>query len=746
MFDLFRMEVESQTSTLGAELLNLEEDPCNAKTLEELMRAAHSLKGAARMVSVEPVVRISHVLEDVFVAAQQNELLLGSNDVDSLLSAVDYIIVVSAIPEKEIGGWEKANNKAILEVIDSLANVLSLECQVDPVGLFKPKTNREEKNVGDESPISESAVSDHSVQIGDDRSLRISAEKMSRILGMASELLVETKGASRFKDSLYHIKRRQEELVGLLEGWRELMIKNDILDTNMQKDAMKRVGECRISISNYINLFDEYIRRSSNLTANIYNEISGSRMRPFEDGTVGLRRMVRDLARSLNKKVTLNVSGLYCPVDRDILDKLKAPINHLLRNAVDHGIENSEIRQSNGKPKTAIINLTASHFSGMLKISVVDDGAGVDVQKLMKKLIDKNLVSSEMVEELDDDELLEFLFLPDFSTRDNVSDVSGRGVGLDVVRDMVKELGGTVTINNRPGQGVDFVLMLPLTLSVISALLVDIGDEPYAFPLSKVDKIIKVSTANVLEMEGRQYISLNDKNIGLVSGAQILGFDAAIIDKHQITVVIISDRFDQYGVVVDRYIDHKHLSVHTLDSRFGKVPNVSSAALMENGDPLFILDVDDMVKGINHIVSGGRLSEAYQLAEDKLKVSRKRILVVDDSLTVREVEKDLLESQGYLVDVAVDGMDGWNAVRRSSYDLIVTDIDMPRMDGIELVNAIKQDLHLKVIPIMIVSYKDRVEDRRRGLDAGADYYLAKGSFQDDTLIEAVEDLIGEAII
>lgn len=582
------------------------------------------------------------------------------------------------------------------------------------------------------------------VEAGEDRPLRISAEKMSRILGMSSELLVETKGASRFKKSLHHIKRGQEELLSLLEGWRDLMIQHQLFDNELEKDVLSRLDECRISVSNHINSFDEYDRKNSNLANKLYNEIAGSRMRPFEEGVAGLKRMVRDLSRSLEKNVTLNVYGQHCAVDRDVLDKIKAPINHLLRNAVDHGIEDPHLRESYGKPKVATVNLTASHSSGMLKVSVADDGSGINIQKLMKKLIDKNLVNEDMAPDLTDDELLEFLFLPNFSTRDDVSEISGRGVGLDVVRDMVKDLGGSVTINNRPGEGVEFVLMLPLTLSVISALLVDIGKEPYAFPLNRVDRIIKVSTEDVLEMEGRQYISLDDKNIGLISGAQVLGFDASIIDEGQITVVIISDHLDQYGVVVDRYIDQKQLSVHTLDDRLGKVPNVSSAALMENGDPLFILDVDDMVRGISHIISGGRIGEVYQLAEDKLKVLRKHILVVDDSLTVREVEKDLLESKGYLVDLAVDGMDGWNAVRRSNYDLVVTDVDMPRMDGIELVNAIKQDLHLKSTPVMIVSYKDRVEDRRRGLDAGADYYLAKGSFHDDTLIEAVEDLIGEA--
>lgn len=740
MFDLFRLEVEGQVAALSEALLSLEEGVALEKKLEVLMRAAHSLKGAARMVSVEPIVEISHVMEDLFVAAQKSELSLERNAIDVLLSAVDKIVQISNIPEKEIKVWAEENHTIISAVIESLTKVLSGDVKAE-----HSSAGSVEVDVSLSSSDSKGLEVDASgAQMGDERALKVSADRMSRMLGLSSELLVEARGLSRFKDSLYYIKRRQDGLVSLLEDWRELMLENNVIDDVIHKNAFAQLDECRRSIADHINLVDDYDRKSNNLTNKLYNEVAGSRMRPFEDSVGGLKRMVRDISRSLNKDVSLKIDGLHCAVDRDVLDKVKSPINHLLRNAIDHGIESSEQRKLSGKTENATINLSASHSSGMLKISVKDDGGGIEINSLKKKLLSKKLVSTEMMNDLVDEELLEFLFLPDFSTRDEVTDISGRGVGLDVVRDMVKELGGVVTINNAPGKGVEFVMMLPLTLSVISALLVDIAGEPYAFPLSKVDRIIKVSPEDVLEMEGRQYICLNDENVGLISGVQVLGAESPTVVDKQLTVVIISDRLDQYGLVVDRYLDQRQLSVHALDPRLGKVTNVSSAALLENGDPLFILDVDDIVRSINHIVSDGRLGDVYRLAEEKLKTSKKRILVVDDSLTVREVEKGLLESKGYLVDVAVDGMDGWNAVRQSAYDLVVTDVDMPRMDGIELVGAIKQDLHLKNIPVMIVSYKDRQEDRRRGLDAGADYYLTKGSFHDDTLVDAVEDLIGEA--
>jgi len=736
MFDLFRMEIEGQTTLLSKNLLALEKNTTSITILESVMRASHSIKGAARMVSVEPVVKISHVMEECFVSAQKNKLNLQSNDIDVLLKAVDTIIAISLVNEESIEKWVADNGSLVDDLVASLEKIL-----------IGGNTKAEEGNTVSPQIL----IADNTATVADDpatetdRFLRISAERMSRILGMASELLVESREVKSFSDLLFQIKRRQDELFTVLETWQELSVQNNTSNNDeIQKTALLRLNECRRDVSDQLLLLDEYDRKNGYLCKKLYGEVAGSRMRPFEDGVVGFQRMVRDLARSLNKDVVLDIDGLQCAVDRDVLEKIKAPLNHLLRNSIDHGIESIEERAASGKEKVATIKLSATHAGGMLRISVTDDGAGINLVMLGEKLVNKKLVTRKILPDLSDDELLEFLFLPDFSTRDEVTEVSGRGVGLDVVRDMVKELGGSVVVNNSPGRGVKFILKLPLTLSVMSALLVEISGEPYAFPLAKVDRILKINIKDITEMEGRQFIALEGKNIGLISAAEVLGFEQIDSINDTLTVLLLSDRMDIYGVVVDRYIDQKQLSVSALDERLGKVPNVSSVALMENGEPLFILDVDDLVRSINYMVNDGGLADVYRAAEDHLKASRKRILVVDDSLTVREVEKELLLSKGYFVDLAVDGMDGWNAVRRISYDLVITDVDMPRMDGIDLVKSIKQDLHLKILPVMIVSYKDRSEDRRRGLDAGADYYLTKGSFHDDTLIDAVEDLIGVA--
>ncbi|MCW8936310.1 MAG: response regulator, partial [Gammaproteobacteria bacterium] len=472
-------------------------------------------------------------------------------------------------------------------------------------------------------------------------------------------------------------------------------------------------------------------------------EIISSRMRPFSDSTQGYKRMVRDISNTLNKKVNLIIKGEDTPVDRDILEKLDAPLNHMIRNAIDHGIEMPEQRLQKGKPETGTITVTASHQSGRLIIEVKDDGRGVDIEDLRDKVLKKNLVNNNMAENLSKSELLDFLFLPSFSTRNEVTELSGRGVGLDVVHSALQEVRGKLHADTELDQGMQINMELPLTLSVIRSLMVSINNELYAFPLAKIQSLVTVPKKDISIFEDKQYISINGKHIGLIHCAQILGINNTPSEKDDIPVIIIGDWNTSYGLVVDELIGERGLAVRALNKKLGKIKDISSAAITDSGEPVLIFDIDDLQQSIHDIISG---KDLYKINANNMHetVSHKHVLVVDDSLTVREIEKKLLESRGYLVDIAIDGVDGWNTVRNGNYDLVISDIDMPRMNGIEFITMIKNDVSLRNIPVMMVSYKDRPEDKQKGLEAGADYYLTKGSFHDDTLLDAVVDLIGEA--
>ena len=352
-----------------------------------------------------------------------------------------------------------------------------------------------------------------------------------------------------------------------------------------------------------------------------------------------------------------------------------------------------------------------------------------------------------MARRLVEAELLDFLFLPGFSTKEQVTSVSGRGVGLDVVQNMVHSVRGSVRVASRAGKGTRFTLQLPITVSVIRALLVEIAGEPYAFPLSRIDRILMVDRKEIRDLEGKPHVLLDDQLVGLVDATRVL--ELADEDAHRegetLPVVVASDRSHRFGVVVDRFLGERRPPRLAAGSPAGQGAEYQQLL----GPRGRLAGPDRRRRGPDPIGRQPALRPTARQARRRgvVHIPRpraKRILVVDDSITVRELERQLLESRGYVVDIAVNGLDGWNAVRSSHYDLVVSDIDMPRMDGIQLVRHIKDDARLKATPVVVVSYKDREEDRIKGLDAGANSYLTKSSFHDQTFLGTVADLIGEA--
>jgi len=726
---LFRQEADSQTQVLTSGLLALERDPAAADRLDACMRAAHSLKGAARIIELGDGVRVAHAMEDCFVAAQQGRIRLMQSHIDLLLQGVDLLMQLAETaadsstpaprPRQDVEEWLAAMGKL----------------PGTPDTTFSPDV--------DERPLASPAS--NSAHEAPDRVLRVTAESLNRLLGLASESLVESRWVKPFGQSLLRLKRLHQEANKTFDNLRDTL-SGLSLDEQTQVElaaTQRKLLECSQVLSQRLAELELFDQRSINLSHRLYDEALACRMRPFNDGVQASPRMVRDVARSLGKEARLEISGEATQVDRDILTRLDAPLGHLLRNAVDHGLETPDERRAAGKPAEGLVRLEARHNAGALLVTVSDDGRGVDLESLRRAVVDRKLTTPEAAAALSDAEVLEFLFLPGFSMKGSLTEISGRGVGLDVVRDMVKQVHGTVHIFSQPGRGTTFRLQLPVTLSVLRTLLVDIGGEPFAFPLTSIVRALRLSKEQVTSIEHRQHFDLDGQHVGLVAARQVLEVGNPSPAGDHLPVVVIGDPGHTYGLSVDRFLGERELVVQPLDAQFGKVRNISSGALMEDGSPVLIVDTDDLIRSIDTMVSGGRLAAVQHGVSATGGKRRKRVLVVDDSLTVRELERKLLGNRGYDVEVAVDGMDGWNAVRSGHFDLVVTDIDMPRMDGIELVTSINKDPNLS-LPVMIVSYKDREEDRRRGLEAGAAYYLTKSSFHDETLVQVVVDLIGEA--
>ena len=757
LLDLFRSEAESHLAAISGGLLALEgvATPI-AASIEPLMRAAHSLKGAARIVGLEVAVGVSHAMEDCLVAVQEGRCRLLPRHIDALLRAVDLLNTVSRLSEGQFIRWS-IDHEA--EVLDATARVQSImvdqtetqpptpvvvvpEPSIVPVAALEPAPRTPAPSA--ERPAAQSPV----VTEGPDRVVRVSAESLTKLMSLAGESLVQSKQLRPFVDSLLSLKNQHTALLKTIQDLQDrydgTAASSPVSEKLLLAQAKAQTNQAASALIDRMEEFEDFARRNEDLSDRLHHEVLASRMRPLADGVKGFPRLVRDLARQLGKQVKFEVVGEATGVDRDILDKLEAPLNHLIRNGLDHAIELPDERAGAGKPPTGTIRLEARHRAGMLQITLNDDGRGIDPSRLRTKIVERGLATAVMAASMAEAELLEFLFLPGFSTKEAVTEISGRGVGLDVVQDMVRAVGGFVRVSSRIGVGTRFTLQLPITMSVIRALLVRIAGEPYAFPLNRIDRIIMLPSDMILVLEGRQHFMMDGEPVGLVEACQVLNLPRVDGSNGVFPVVVASDRSHRFGVVVEAFLGERDLEVRPLDPRLGKVPNINSASVLEDGWPVLIIDVEDLVRSVDNLLSGRRLRRVDEPTDRVEARGPRRVLVVDDSITVRELERQLLEAAGYEVEVAVDGLDGWNAVRTNEYHLIISDVDMPRMDGITFVGHVKQDPRLRSIPVIIVSYKDREEDRMRGLDAGANAYLTKSSFRDQTFMRTVVDLIGEA--
>ena len=863
LFDLFAQETEAQASLLADGLLALERTPQAAPVLESCMRAAHSLKGAARIVGVAPGVAVAHVMEECFVLAQQRLIMLEAADIDVLLTAVDVLRSIAdagenasapaamqevvarleSIAERGTPGGSKAPpapaspapaSPATSEAFPELLLFPEPEAFTEPAAFpepllfpepaafLKPASPPEPEPRRDiarlpvpalqptqpiqppmapqpvvapqptqttqpptapqpvvapqptqttQPPIAPQPVvapqSTHPTQpiqpplepppsqpsgaqpqpsTSAERTLRVSADNLDRLLALSGQGVVEARTLRPFTESVMTVLHRQREAGLALQS-----LRTRLLDENLPEDVhlaveetSRRIDEVSEQLLERLSVLEAFDRRHLGLSNHLYEAALASRMRPFGDITGGYARMVREVARSLGKQVRLVIVGDMTLVDRDILSLLDAPLGHALRNAVDHGLETPDVRVAQGKPAEGRIVIEARHVAGTLVIDIEDDGRGIDVEAVRAAVIRRDLAKESVAQRLSEAELLEFLMLPGFSMREKVTEVSGRGVGLDVVQTTIRQVHGGMRLQQQQGGWTRLRMQLPLTLSVMRCLLADVGGEPYAFPLAHIQRAMRVAADSIQTIEGRAHFTLDGRSIALVLGSQVFRATAPEPSSDGMSVIIFGEANETYGLVVDRFRDERMLVVQPLDPRLGKLSDIAAASLMEDGSPVLIVDVEDLLRSMARLASASRVDVVPRMRTDAVQVRRKRVLVVDDSLTVRELQRKLLSNGGYDVSVAVDGMEGWNALMAERFDMVVTDVDMPRIDGIELVTMIRRDPEFRGLPVMIVSYKDRPADRQRGLDAGADHYLAKSSFHDAALLDAVRDLIGEA--
>jgi two-component system chemotaxis sensor kinase CheA len=465
------------------------------------------------------------------------------------------------------------------------------------------------------------------------------------------------------------------------------------------------------------------------------------RMLPLSTITDDLARMTRDLARDQQKEIHFSLSGEEVELDRMMLEAARPMLLHMLRNAVDHGIEPPEERQRAGKPAAGRVELSARYEGGFVRLVLRDDGGGIDPEQIRRVAVERRLLAPDEARQLSDEEAIYLILRPGFSTREFITDVSGRGVGMDVVKANVDRVKGNLVIHSIPGKGTEMILLLPLTLAVVTSLLVDCEGEVYAIPLHYVSEILRLAEKDILTEGGREVVRVRGNTLPLFALREILGHPRQKAAPKRIAALVLNFREQQLACLVSKSLGVQELVVKGMGKQLKSVEFFSGATILGDGAPALILSVPDLFNAS----LAGRGSRLRQETEGARAPTRKgRILVVDDSITTRTMEKNILETHGYEVTIAISGLDALNKIAGVDFefDLVVSDVEMPGMSGFELTRKLREMERTRETPVIIVSSRASDADKRQGIEAGAQAYIVKGSFDQGTLLSTVETLIG----
>ncbi|MGQ0603368.1 MAG: hybrid sensor histidine kinase/response regulator [Anaerolineales bacterium] len=487
--------------------------------------------------------------------------------------------------------------------------------------------------------------------------------------------------------------------------------------------------------------FDADVRRLAQLMADLQDDVRRTRLLPISTVLDVFPRMVRDLARDLGKEVNLVLQGGQIEVDRSLLEQIKDPLTHLLRNCLDHGIESPARRLAMSKPREGTLTLSVSQQGGNIRIEVADDGAGIDIDRVKESATKKGIITAEAAATLSDREALWLIFRSGLSTSPIITDLSGRGVGMDVVREKIERLNGLIDVENFPGRGTRFVFSLPLTVATTLCLLARAGSQIFGLPITNVVRIVHVRAEEIGHAEGRQVIRVDGQPIALVRLANVLELDAPTTETTRTgrqPVIILGFAERRVAFLVDDLRSAQEVIIKSLPQPLLRVRHITGATILGTGEVVVILNVADLLR------SASRSTDAAAARPALVVESPARspvILVADDSITTRTLEKNILETAGYHVQVAADGMEAWSMVQGGGCDLLVSDVNMPRLDGFELTQKVRADNRFKTLPVILVTSLDSREDREHGVRVGADAYIVKGAFDQDVLLSAIRQLI-----
>ena len=718
----FRELVTERLGRINQHLMTLESGP-SPEALKAALRDLHGLKGEARMMGFADVNVLVHEMEEVVRTSEKGGYALTGGSTDALLAAADAVLVLAGVQSVEgpppdvakLMEWLRSRvqaEAARLGIVVEVAKVVSPPPSAPPAPPSAPH---------DDSQRSVARAVDGKA----DGSIRISQANLETMTSVVSNLMQRNRRRELYQATRMAMTRELQALYRMAEALGPQAAELSTRLARLKDGSAEGAREAKL-------LANEELRDLTQLS----DEIQAMRMLPLALLLEPYPRMVRELGKELGKDVAIVIDGDDTRVDRSVLEALKDPLMHLVRNAIDHGIETPDERSARGKKPKGVLAIRAQREGERLLLRVEDDGRGLDPQALRASAVKKGLLDAPQAAALSDDAARDLIFVAGFSSKDAVTDISGRGVGLDVVRVKMMSLGGEVTVSSTVGQGVTFELRVPVSLTVAPLLFLEVGGDRLCVGAANVVNALRVESTHLRELAGRPALSVGDQVMPFASISSVLGLAPERAANDGELVLVVRGRGQEAAIAVDKVLEERVQTVLPLKGVLSRYAHLAGATPLADGSLAMVLSAVHLVataqgKGARLAVSASRSTESRQ----------RRILVVDDSPLTRELISSLLEAVGYKIVNAHDGAHALDVLGKETVDMVVTDLEMPNMDGLELTRRLKGHATLRSLPVVIVTTRGSDADRRRGMEAGADGYVTKGDLVRQDLVDVVSRLL-----
>lgn len=692
--------------------------------LEEAFRRAHSLKGAARAVDLNAVEGLAHRLETLFSRVRQGALLLD----DNVTAVVAQVLDASEDCVADLGA--SGPSPRFESSLRTIERVLGMQPEARAIA----QTVVPEPAPAPTPPL----PSFEPVE-----TVRIGARRLDEILRSAGGLIGESLRQSQVTEGLHGIARHLALMEKQTETMRRAGAARDFARVSSCLQSVRREAGLLARQAVAVRRLQQHSTRTvRRLGSQLQQDVWQALMLPADSLVEGHRKMVRDLARDESKEIEFRVVSTGVHADRRVLEALKDPLMHLLRNTVSHGIETPAERLAKGKPATGLVTLGIEAEGQRLTITVEDDGKGVDLKRVAEVAVKDGILPEAQASELTPQELSRLLFRPGFSTTRSVTRLSGRGMGLSVVYEAVRRLRGEVDIQPADGAGTRIRVSVPLSIASHKLLLVSSGDHRFAVPIHAIERLHRLRPDSAGIVEGKPVVLIDKQPVPLFSLHNLMSADgsrspAAATSASTLEVMILRSRGKRVAITVNAFLRETDAVILDLGSAAPPNGKISGGILLDDGSVAFVLNISELLENPVHQELTSLLP-ARKSGREKGNIS---ILVVDDSLTTRTLEKSILEAHGYKVLIAVDGLDALEKLRTQTADLVISDVQMPRLDGFGLLQALKKDPRLEQIPVIMVTSLDRPEDQQRGRSLGAGAYIVKRKFDQAELLSAIGQIL-----